>query len=529
MKTRTLLLTVLILGAPLAVGAQQPPVQEGAVIDSVELRGISPDQLSRTLLDDINGLVGQRPTADAVNALVARIEAEHRDMVAAVRESRTPNGTAHVVFVVARIVDDAELSTNINARYIVEAVEIRGIDEDRISRNLRDELQKLVGRPLDNDEADALADRLEAEQPDYNVGRRVSRGRDRQLRVIFRFELSEDRLWVPRPPARSKLVFHGDQGWSGAVDISASGDGIAIGPSVGGRHQVTFGFAWSNQDDLLEEYAAQRIRFVTRMAGNRRLGLSFELTRFTNDWHDATLEALAANVSIPAAYRKRVTVEPVVTFAPTRYASVTAGVSVSDLDALTDGLPTQSARVATASASFDRTRRSDFEPRGNDVIERRQRLRAHYDLRAGVDVLDSDFVYRRHAVGVSYAYRYDSNEVLVHTQYGHLTGDAPLFERFTLGDTATLRGWNKFDLAPAGAVRMMHHSIEYRFHHFAYFVDAGSLWAPGEEIKVRLATGIGLHGEHAFLTVGFPLNGGRADATFMMGLRANWGSLRWGF
>ena len=31
---------------------------------------------------------------------------------------------------------------------------------------------------------------------------------------------------------------------------------------------------------------------------------------------------------------------------------------------------------------------------------------------------------------------------------GVLTGTAPLFERFSLGNTTTLRGWNKYDLAP---------------------------------------------------------------------------------
>jgi hypothetical protein len=501
---RTLLLLLTLLGAPLAASAQEPPVQEGAVIGSIELRGIAPDQLSRALLDDINGLVGQRFTATVVNALVSRIEAEHPDMVAAAR------GTTHVVFVVARIVDDQELSTDINTRYIVDEVEIEGIDDERISRALRDALQTLVGRRLDNDEADALAERLEAEQPDYDVGRRVSRGDDSgRLRVVFKFDLSEERIWVPRPPDRTKLVFHGDQGWSGALDIDAGGP----------RHMVTLGFAWSNQDDLLEEYSAQRLRFATRMAGSRRVGLSLELARFKNTWDDATLLALEAAPSIPAAYGKRVTVEPAVTFALTRHARIAGGLSVSDLDPLTEGGATQSARAAMLSAGFERTWESD----GN----RSQRVQAYYDLRAGADMLESDLIYRRHFGRAGYEYRHDDNVVVVHTRFGRLTGDAPLFERFTLGDTATLRGWDKFELAPAGATRMMHQTVEYRFRHFAYFVDAGSLWAPGDEIKMKLATGVGFHGDHAFLTVGFPLNSDRAGVTFMMG--ADLGRMRWGF
>jgi len=513
MNTPTLLLTLLLLGAPLAASGQQAPVQEGAVVDSIELRGISPDQLSRALLDDINGLVGQRFTASAVNALVSRIEAEHPDVVAAARETTTPTGSIHVVFVVARIVDDAELSTDINTRYVVDEVEIEGIDDDRISRALRDELQTLVGRRLDNDEADALARKLEAEQPDYTVGRRVSRGDDSgRLRVVFKVDLSEERIWVPRPPDRTKVVFHGDQGWSGALDIDVGGR----------RHLVTLGFAWSNQDDLLEEYSAQRLRFATRMAGSRRVGLSLELARFKNTWDDRTLLALDADPSIPAAYSKRVMVEPAVTFAITRHARLTAGLSVSDLDPLTEGGTTQSARAATFAAGFDRTWPSDGD--------HRQRVQAYYDLRAGTDVLDSDLIYRRHVGRASYEYQHDDNVVLVQTRFGRITGDAPLFERFALGDTATLRGWNKFDLAPAGATRMMHHTVEYRFHHFAYFVDAGSLWAPGDDVRMKLATGVGFHGEHAFLAVGFPLNSERAGATVMMGLGyGDWSRMRWGF
>src|SRR6478735_1117317 len=46
---------------------------------------------------------------------------------------------------------------------------------------------------------------------------------------------------------------------------------------------------------------------------------------------------------------------------------------------------------------------------------------------------------------------------------GILNGDAPLFERFTLGDSSTLRGWSKFDLAPVGGTRVAHGSLEYTF------------------------------------------------------------------
>ena len=62
---------------------------------------------------------------------------------------------------------------------------------------------------------------------------------------------------------------------------------------------------------------------------------------------------------------------------------------------------------------------------------------------------------------------------------GGISGDAPLFERFSLGDSRTLRGWDKYDIAPAGGDRMFHTSLEYRYRGLALFLDSGSVWDDG--------------------------------------------------
>ena len=102
---------------------------------------------------------------------------------------------------------------------------------------------------------------------------------------------------------------------------------------------------------------------------------------------------------------------------------------------------------------------------------------------------------------------------------GGISGEAPLFERFTLGDSATLRGWNKFALAPAGGNRVFHQSIEGRFYGAALFLDAGSVWDDGGRRELRTSTGFGYHSDHVFLTVAFPLDAPRNDVAFMMGVR----------
>jgi outer membrane protein assembly factor BamA len=102
---------------------------------------------------------------------------------------------------------------------------------------------------------------------------------------------------------------------------------------------------------------------------------------------------------------------------------------------------------------------------------------------------------------------------------GHISGSAPLFERFTLGDSSTLRGWNKYEVAPAGGDSMFHVSGEYRYRGLAIFTDVGSVWDRDLEMHVRAASGFGLHIDKFFATYAFPLNAIDVGGTFMIGVR----------
>ena len=66
---------------------------------------------------------------------------------------------------------------------------------------------------------------------------------------------------------------------------------------------------------------------------------------------------------------------------------------------------------------------------------------------------------------------------------------------------------------------MVSQSIEYRYHHAAVFFDAGSFWEQGTSVRYRTSAGFGLHGDQAFMTLGFPLNAGELRVAFMMGFR----------
>jgi hypothetical protein len=206
-----------------------------------------------------------------------------------------------------------------------------------------------------------------------------------------------------------------------------------------------------------------------------------------------------------------VAVEPAVTFAFTPHVRLAAGASVAELQPLPESTLTQRANAGFAVIGFERTWRGESGDR--------QSVDAAFQWRAGLTALGSDLAYRRSVGHARYEFRRGPSMVIADFRAGRITGRAPLFERFSLGDSMTLRGWSKFAIAPVGADRMVHQSVEYRYRAFAYFFDAGSVWRSGGDALVRLSTGVGFHGEHAFVTLGVPLNADDVEVAFIMGVR----------
>jgi hypothetical protein len=499
---RTLALLFTLLGLPLiAAYAQDTDAPEGAIIDAAEVSGFPLNDLSPGLRQDITALVGTALSRERLNELASRIEEEQPEVVAAVRSVSRPDGKARVIFLVARISDDTHLSENINARYLVESVEIEGPASD-VSQQLRDDLQKLVGRRLDTEEADRLTDRLESELPGRDVARRISKGSQTgTIRVVF--EIIEE-PWIRFVPPRSKLVYHAEQGWSGVLDIPMTGSRS--------RHRFTAGVVFNDIDDLIEEYSGFRLAFESRMIGTERLGARLEFSRYNQSWEDATLTALSSSPGIPEPYRNRLTFEPTATFAFNPNVRIYGGVSLTELESLMQSPRSQMANAWIAGISADHLWTSR-----NDV---RQRAEASYQLRAAVDGLGSDLFYKRHIGQVRYQFDQRKSTALASLSLGYISGDAPLFERFSLGNSSTLRGWDKYDIAPVGGERMFHSSVEYRYYNIAVFFDTGSVWDRSTDSRIRYSTGFGIHGDNFFLTLGFPLNADDGSGPiFMTGVR----------
>jgi hypothetical protein len=495
---RLRLLAALLVMPLLTASAQVTEAPEGATISSAQVSGLDLARLSPGLQKDIAALAGKPLVRETLRLLAARIEAEQPRFVAAVRAVLDLDGEVRVVFVVARIRDS---EANINTRYIVESVEIKGVPEADVSKQLRDDLQRLVGRRLDSDEAEQLETRLKESLPDYDVRRRIRRGSQQgHIRLVFELSRSESTRWLHFEPLKSKFLYHSDQGWGGYLDLPIGGRDVRVTPS----------FAIDNRDDLIEEYSGFGIRLETRKIGTERLGASLEWSTFDQTWQSTTLAAIDVAPGIPAAYEQRSTVASLVTFALTRHFGVSAGVSISELEPLSMSPESQMANAAIASIGY--------EQRWKQTSGSSHDIEARFAVRAASDALESDLVYTRYFGNGSYWYRWAKHTVLASGMAGTLSGEAPLFERFSLGDSTTLRGWNKYDIAPAGGDRMFHASLEYRYGGLALFLDAGSVWDHDTNARIRVATGVGFHSGPVFVS-SFPLNTDDLSAVFTMGIR----------
>ena len=504
MKTLFLLLALLTL--PLAAFAQPPDPPEGAIVASAQVSGFDLRKLSPGLQDEIGRLAGGPLSREQLKDLAARIEAEQPRFVAAVRVVRAPDDEVRVVFVVAHM-RDQDRDSNVNARYLIESVEVVGYSEADLTAEVRGELHAVVGKPLGSDDVQQLEEKLKAELVDHEVRRRVTRGsQSGEIRLTFLVDKLEAARWLHFERLKSKAVYHSDQGWGAFLDFFFGTRDFRFTPI----------FAIDNNDDLVEEYSGFGLRFESRKLGTERLGASIEWTSFEQTWRDPTLAALALNPQIPGAYEDRSTITPLVSFAITKQISVSGGVSITELEPLS-ALPESAVAVAASQAAnaavFALGFRNEWQRAGNHQVV------ASFGVRAATDALESDFEYTRYFADTEYEYRWADHTVIASGMVGGIDGAAPLFERFTLGDSRTLRGWDKYDIAPAGGDRMFHTSLEYRFHALAFFLDSGAVWDDGTDARVRVASGLGVHAGPFFMTVGFPLNTDNVRAVFTTGVR----------
>lgn len=392
---------------------------------------------------------------------------------------------------------DRQPKLNVNSRYTVEAVEVAGIDEAKLSKALRDDLHKLVGEKFDQRAVERLLQRLRDEFPRWEVSHKVRRGQQADhVKVVFE-------LWrhhIGFNVASTKALYHSKQGWSGAAELTFPDNG---------HNQFSFGVL-SNADDLLERFAGLRAGFQRKNLGVRWARLGFQFESYHQIWNRTTLQALEGSPGVPGIYRTRQNFEPTLALAPARGLQLSVGTSFQRFQTQFPAARTEAANALVTTLRYDRQL--------EDSVANRHRLESGYYLRAATRSLSSDFVYARHVFDFGYRLARGRNRLEDRFAAGVMTGRAPLFERFSLGNGYTLRGWNKFDVAPLGGNRVVHNALEYRYRPLKVFYDAGAVWSRGQEPAPKHSLGVGLGYKGFMIALAFPVRDGRAEPVFMAGM-----------
>lgn len=389
-------------------------------------------------------------------------------------------------------------AANVNSRYTVESVDFDpGRFASRLSSPLREQVQRLAGVPFDQTALDELLAKVRAELRRFAVDARLEKGNKQDhVRVVFHIRPRNRKASDFGP----RLVYHSRQNWSFGGELNLRHEG----------HSLRFG-ALTDNDELIERYSGIRGGYERDGLLDERLSIGFILESWRAQWSGATLVALEDSPETPGIYRTRLRFQPSASI--TLLAPLTLQVGVS-IERFQTQFPTARFEVSSAAITTLRFQRR-WEPSGGGYHD----LDAAYSLRAATRTLDSDFVYNRHLMEVHYGWRRGHQALLVHVTGGVLNGAAPLFERFVLGNSRTLRGWSKFDVDPVGGERFAHGSIESRYRIFRVIYDSGALWRRGGDggpVRHSLACGLTKDGFSAL--VAFPLRRGALVPVFIIGM-----------
>ncbi len=191
---------------------------------------------------------------------------------------------------------------------------------------------------------------------------------------------------------------------------------------------------------------------------------------------------------------------------------VTFGASFQTLEMQYPAAHDEAAHAATFGVQY----RKEVRPRRG----LRHSISLDYALRDATPGLSSDFTYTRHWAAADYLLRAGRQDFEAQFQGGRINGTAPLFERFSIGSATTLRGWDKFDVAPLGGTRLLYGSLTYRYRPFEVFYDFGTVWDTGLSQDWKHSLGAGLAWKNGFfMSIGVPLRFHGVTPVFLAGFR----------
>jgi hypothetical protein len=417
------------------------------------------------------------------------------------------NMRAAVLFVLAAglpvwggAVDDANASTtnplptNVNARYIVESVNVVGVEARAISTSLsgslKAELKQVVGANLDSIKLEKLAGRMKDELRAAHVSVRVSKG-TLPGHVLVNFEVAKK----PVDLRVAKFLYDTEQGWSG--------EGSATTRVAGNSFSLALA---SDGDELLERYAGIRAGYDRDSLGTDRLGLHFEFDDFHEMWNPATTADDPAGT-----YRSRQVFTPEMRVTIIAPLELDFGVTFARYRPSTPGAETESSNAVVSTLRYHLRWGS-----AADIQE--QEFESSYSLESATRLFSTDADFTRHTARARYKFRRDRNRVEIAFLAGGIAGQAPLFDRFVLGNAESLRGWNRFDLDPAGGSHVLYGSVEYSYRWYQVFYDTGAVWDTPQEREQRQSVGVGFKKEGFQLAVAYPLHATRPLPIFFAGM-----------
>ena len=292
-----------------------------------------------------------------------------------------------------------------------------------------------------------------------------------------------------------KLSYDSHQGWSGRGALS-----IPFGPNRVSVAVVTDG------DELAERYSGVEAKYARTVGASDRVELGFEIDGYREHYNQATL--LAAGNDMAGLYSSRWNAEPTVTFFLTPSLSMTAGASFETLGFASG--PSQSANALVDTLRYHRE--WDGWGAAKDAVE------ASYSLRAGTQALGSDSGYVKQEIQARYERKQDRHTIEIAVFAGTISGKAPLFERFVLGNSTLLRGWNKYELDPLGGSRVANGSVQYGYRMFRVFYDMGAIWDHGTSPEAKQSAGAGFQKGAFLVAVAFPLRESRVEPVLIAGM-----------
>ena len=384
--------------------------------------------------------------------------------------------------------------TNVNTRLIVESVQVSGRDSVKLSNPLRSDLDQVAGQKFDPPLLERLRDRIKQELRVPEVRMHVVKG-GMPDHVVVNFEIGAERE-KHFALDLSRFLYHSKQGWSGQ------------GHATVNIHENAFSFGMvSDGDRLNERYAGIEAGFERKHVGTDRLQLRFDFSSYHEQWNQATLIEAAPD----EIYRTRTQFAPTATIVILEPLTVSFGVDFARYRLSLPVAKTESSNAVVSTLRYHQRWGSAGDRGEHDI-------RAAYSVRAGTHFLESDPVFARHEAAARYRFRRGHQDLSIGFLAGKISGLAPLFERFVLGNAETLRGWNKFDLDPLGASHVAHGSIDYVYRGFLAFYDTGAVWDRPEEREQKQSLGLGCRKSGFQLAVAFPVRTGVVSPVFYAGM-----------